>query len=177
MNIIGITGQARAGKDSIGDYLMYMTEARFIRLSFAAPLKRMVATLLNRDEDWINEHKEDHIDGLASPRRLLQTLGTDWGRSMIDPNIWVNLVNRELNERLLSESLEGVVLTDCRFNNEADWIHGNGGEVWQVIRPDAPEVNSHVSEAGIDPERVDRIILNDGSLEDLYLKIEEIIGC
>jgi len=137
----------------------------------------MVAAMLNRDEEWVNEHKEEHIPGIASPRVLLQTLGTDWGRHMIDTNIWVNMVHREVNDiiTLMPGQFQGIVLTDCRFNNEAEWIKAAGGDVWHISRPGAPLVTYHVSEQGVDFRLVDHSIVNDGSLEDLYLKIEEII--
>jgi len=175
MRILGLTGSARSGKDSIADYLC--SEYEWTRLSFAAPLKRMVVALLNRDEDWIEEHKEEHVNGLASPRRLLQTLGTEWGRHMIDTNIWVNLVHHDLNDILmkLPGHFTGVVLTDCRFNNEAEWIKACDGEIWQVVRPDIFEVADHPSEFGIDSHLIDRILLNDTTLLNLHNLIERNI--
>lgn len=173
MKIIGITGVARAGKDTIGDCLC--RDHKFARLEFARPLKRMVSALLQRDFDWVNEHKEEHIEGLASPRVLLQTLGTDWGRNMIDSNIWVNAVHRQVNDFLRSEEsrdYDGIVLTDCRFDNEAEWVRGNGGEVWQVERNlITEEVPTHPSENGVRGDLVDRILANNATILELNERV------
>lgn len=177
MKIIGITGKARSGKDTVGNYLCL--KHNFVQLSFAAPIKRMVTTLLNRGEDWIEEHKEKFIPGLESPRVLMQTLGTEWGRNIIDENIWINLVSREINNLMTQHAHPvpaGVVITDCRFENEAEWIHRQGGgRIWQVIRFDAPEIPSHSSEAGLSTNLVDEILLNNSGYEKLYQRIEEIL--
>jgi hypothetical protein len=171
-HIIGITGRARSGKDTIADYVC--SEYEYAPLSFAAPLKSMVSALLGEPESWVNEHKDEHIMGLASPRRLLQTLGTEWGRQIIDTNIWVNILSREVS-KLDPDWYNGVVIPDVRFNNEAEWILANGGQVWHVERPGALVVAPHISENGVDSRLISWNICNDGTLDDLYEKVEAIL--
>ena len=57
MRLIGITGAARSGQDTIGDYLRI--RHGFTTLSFAAPLKRMICTMLEVSEDWLETHKDE----------------------------------------------------------------------------------------------------------------------
>lgn len=176
MKIIGVTGQARAGKDTVGNYLLL--HHKFNKLSFAEPIKRMVCAMLNCERDWLEENKETHIEGLQSPRVLMQTLGTEWGRNIIDTNVWVNIVNREVNSLIALKphyNCEGVVITDCRFKNEAEWIRGNGGEVWKVHRDNIPSVASHSSEYGIHEGLIDHHLDNNGSKEELFLQIRRLL--
>ena len=170
MKLIGITGAARSGKDTIGDYLRI--RHGFTTLSFAAPLKRMICTMLEVSEDWLETHKDEHITGIASPRVLLQTLGTDWGRHMIDTNIWVNLVHHKVDDIATWSHINGIVLTDVRFNNEAEWIRANGGVVWEVIRPEVLIESTHISENGVDAHLINTSFINDGTIEDLRQQVE-----
>jgi hypothetical protein len=59
------------------------------------------------------------------------------------------------------------VVTDTRFALEADWLRGQGGVIWRIERPGVQPVRAHVSELGAEQIRADRVIVNDGSLDDL----------
>ena len=62
------------------------------------------------------------------------------------------------------------MVTDCRFPNEVDLIHHLGGMVIALERESAP-VSQHPSETQI--LNADRVIANDGTKEDLYVKLRE----
>lgn len=67
---------------------------------------------------------------LETPRKMLQFVGTDIGRSCIDENIWVNLLIDKVNQ------CEGnVVVTDCRMENEREELKRLGAKVVLVLRP------------------------------------------
>ncbi len=175
MRIFGITGAARSGKDCIGNYLMGL-DTRYQHYSFAQPMKEMICTMLSKPKAWLNQHKDEVIPFLdASPRKLLQTLGTDWGRDMIHKDIWLNLGQRFI-DNCESARIPGVVITDVRFENEAAMIRMNGGVICHVRREAAPEVRAHVSEAGILHHPTDWAMHNDGTLPELYLKVDQLIA-
>jgi len=50
-----------------------------------------------------------------------------------------------------------------------------GGEVWKIVRPNY-EISDrdkwHISETELDNWRFDRIIINDGTVEDLLQKVD-----
>lgn len=111
-----------------------------------------------------------------SPRWALQRLGTEGIRNSIGDGVWIRAAKlrvERLFERnkqhsnVLAGQLEGVVISDVRFPNEADAIREWGGQVWRVVRPGMPLVEAHVSETAMDDYVVDHVIPNDGTLEDL----------
>lgn len=166
--VIGLTGAAGSGKDTAADILR--EKHRFIKLSFAEPLYEMMSIVARRPVDVLRErfNKEGLIPGIgASPRKLGQTLGTEWGRNMINQNLWINHLDGRLEDIEKHTGLNGLVISDVRFQNEVDYVHSLGGEVWAIQRPDNPYNigTSHSSELPV--LGVDNLIANDKSLEDL----------
>ena len=172
--LIGMCGAAGSGKDTIADIL------GFDRVAFADPLYEMVSivTGLPPEEMRDRETKESEIGWLGqSPRQLLQTLGTEWGRGMVSESIWVDTAMRRV-ARLLAAG-RSVVVTDVRFDNEAAAIKAAGGVVWQVVRGGGGIrglAARHASEAGVDPLLVDRVLGNWSTLERLRQTVEGAIG-
>lgn len=168
-NLIGIHGSARSGKDTLGS--MILARCNSYRYSFASPIYAMARAFGLTDADFSDSRKEVPIDrfGGRSPRYLLQTLGTEWGRDLVSPEIWVQLAAIKLEH-----AGPGMVVTDVRFENEASWIRENGILI-HIHRPGAPVVNPHVSEAGVEIQDGDIIISNSGTLTDLELKVDGVL--
>lgn len=168
--VIGITGRARSGKDTVADSIVTMIGG--YRYSFADPIRAMLVPLgIDMAHPYWQANKEKVIPALnASPRRLMQTLGTEWGRDLIDPNIWLTLAN----QRLITVG-KGMVIPDVRFENEAEWVRSRGGKIIHVHRPDAETVEAHTSEAGISPHDDDSLIINDGTLDQLRATVKEVV--
>jgi hypothetical protein len=171
--LIGMCGAAGSGKDTIADIL------GFDRVAFADPLYEMVAIItgMTPDEMRDRETKEREIDWLGhSPRQLLQTLGTEWGRDTISPTIWVDTAMRRV--RGLLEQGRSVVVTDVRFDNEAAAIKAAGGVIWQVVRGQGSIKGlaaRHASEGGVDPLLIDRVLGNWSTIERLRQTVEAAI--
>lgn len=161
--LIGITGPAGAGKDTAANALL--AEYGYTVYSLAGPIKAALNVMFGwHPAKWKNRAwKEAPLSGIgASPRRLAQTLGTEWGRA-IHPDLWLELAR----EAIMGAEAPGVVIPDVRFGNEAEWIHERGGVVIRVVRPDATAVEAHSSEAGLSGALIDAYIVNDGSIADL----------
>ena len=174
--IIGLTGAAFAGKDSAANYLS--RAHNFSVFAFADPIRKALIAGLDLDPSVFQpENKETVIDWLGiSPRQLMQSLGTDWGRERVCASIWVNLMLRRIKRSAHSGDVD-IVISDVRFLREAQLIYSIGGTVWRVIRPHAATTAHahHVSElegAGI---VVERNIINDGTLEQLYEAVDAIL--
>lgn len=104
-------------------------------------------------------------DQWTTPRRFLQLIGTEWGRGMVAPGLWLNMWDmdcREVREDFGDRS--PIVADDVRFDNEAQHIRERSGRVLQLEREAAGSVSGsgHASEKGISPELVDITIQNDG---------------
>ncbi len=162
MILIGLTGKARSGKDTVGQMLVgYGLD----RVAFADPIKRMLIEGLGLGPEHVDSPlKEQPIPWLGkSPRQLMQTLGTEWGRAQ-HPEIWTLIAGREITASRLAG--RGVVITDVRFENEAAFVRRQGGEIWHIWR-DVEPVAAHSSEAGVAPLMGDRYIGNSGTLQEL----------
>lgn len=158
-----------AGKSTVAGFLR--DEWGFEVISFAGPLKKMVRSLMldmGLPEDAVEEAiygsmKEFPIPGLnaiSTPRLLMQTLGTDWGRGLIDPEIWVKVAIRKAIS-LMDKGIS-VVIDDVRFENEFHTIYAQGGSMVKVVRPGAERTNSHPSEGLLDGYVFSSTINNSG---------------
>lgn len=107
---------------------------------------------------------------LSSIRELLQFIGTDVGRNLINQNIWINSAKKSLEN--LSKSVN-VVLTDVRFENERDAISELGGFTIRINR-NSESIGDHASELG--KFTVDTEIDNNGSMQSMYDQIEEFLN-
>lgn len=173
--LIGITGKIAAGKSLAASMV-----PGAVTIQLADPLYAMVSALTGIAPEMLRDRrtKEDVIFWLGkSPRQLLQTIGTEWGRDMIDRDIWV----RHLEQRIANMERQGydlIVVADVRFDNEAEAIRARGGQVWQVIRPGADgHFGGHSSERGVSPDLIDRVIVNAGTPDDLREIVVEASRC
>lgn len=162
--IIGIAGRAGAGKNTVAE----MIPAGFV-IGFADPLYAGLAAMLDVPEHMLRDraNKEKPLVWLGkSSRELMQTLGTEWGRGMVAQDLWLRLA-----EQRIAPFAGTIVFSDVRFDNEAEWIRNQGGEVWLVER-DQETHHTHSSEAGISPHLIDRVIDNRGTLEQTRMLVE-----
>jgi len=169
--IIGFTGHLGCGKTTAAKVLI--KEYGFVRVRFADVLKRMLKKLGLTDEQVDGNEKEkscDLLDG-KTPRFAMQTLGTDWGRSMIDPNIWVRAAMLTISK--ISDKDLKVVIDDCRFLNEAVAIKEAGGSVIRVLR-DGYEGDDHQSEREMDGIKPDVTIVA-FDVPELETKVRNIL--
>ena len=119
---------------------------------------------------YVYSDKEAIIPELGvSARHMMQTLGTEWGRACIHPDFWVMIARAE-TRRILADG-RSVVIDDVRFPNEAAMIRDLGGELWRIERPGIAYNGDHESEGGLDDITPDRVIVNDGSIDQLLEKI------
>lgn len=183
VRIIGLTGKAGSGKDSVADVLI--GTFGFTRESFASDLKqavldldpyvRMDGTRMVRLSEIVDAYgMDDAKRRFPEVRRLLQVFGTEVIRNR-DEDFWIN----SLQNRVLHRTSRHIVITDVRFDNEAQWIHQSHGRVYEILRPGYQDgvINAgHASESGLDPSLVDDQILNDGTLEDLQLMVAGLVS-
>ena len=148
--------------------------------SFAQAFRNMLMSLLvdmgiPHDKAWdsLTVNKENVIPQLGvTGRHLMRTLGTEWGRDCVHPNLWVTTLEAKIRNS------KKVVIDDVRFPNEAFMIRKNGGQVWLVTSERAgftPEESSHRSDGELDGQRFDRHITNDLGFAKLHLQIQKAV--
>jgi len=193
MKLIGLSGLARSGKDTVGDRLV--SEHNFKRYAFADPLKRAGSEMFGIPlEDFHSDDKKEVVNKFwgFSPRQIAQLIGTEGGRELFRDDIWVRRAHLEYITHLETTAmmpkdrydnnsvpgLGGMVITDVRFPNEAEWIKEYDGIIIHINRPGADGVvgeAAHASEAGYPDELKDYIVENAGSLDDLYVLIDNLL--
>lgn len=173
--LIGLTGRARSGKTTAAEHLAqtYLLE----QYAFADPLRDGLMAIFNLDPtDFEGDRKEQPLGWLdCSPRQLMQSMGTEWARNTVHPDVWVKLAeqNLEYMTKALGAVL-GFVVSDVRFENEADLIRRRGGTVIHILRPNALAVNPHISEAGIAANSADLTLPNYGTVEGFLRSLDEV---
>jgi hypothetical protein len=199
--LIGICGFQSAGKDTIADYLV--KEHGFIKMSFASKLKDIIATMFGWPRDKLEgltkEDREwrEQVDYWWSktlkmqqltPRYVMQYFATDLCRNKFHPDIWVKIVENDLNKLLEQGTNQNIVISDCRFENEINMIIRLGGKIIQVYRD--PPYWFHKYRQGENPNEIryihrseiewircyrDYDVENDGTIEELHQKILQVI--
>jgi hypothetical protein len=192
--LIGLIGYKRAGKNAVADVLV--EEYGYRAIAFADPLRDAAYALnpivgANSFGDLIRYRTVMDLHGYESAkdlypevRAILQRLGTDAIRAL-DDGFWLRAGTQRIDATLsgAADRAEGkfdatgssVVVTDCRFPNEADAIRQRGGMIVRVVRPGyEPGPDAHESETALDGYQADLQINNDGTLDDLTLRTRRI---
>lgn len=172
--LIGIAGKAGSGKDTAGDYLQ--SSGAYSKLAFADPIRRGVSAIFDLHRTQMEHPEKEH--GLPeigrSPRQLMQTLGTEWGRNLVHPDLWIILARAAIHADWVRHM--NVVVTDVRFENEADMVRKMGGVIWHIHRSGAGTPHAHISENGVQFHTgCDIVISNNGSLQDLHNVIDKTL--
>ena len=175
--IIGIYSDApQSGKSTVAEFLV--DEFGYKRLPFAQVLKQMCRPLFSAlgysTVDIFRFETGDKSDAIliddvivCSVRQVYQTLGTEWGRNCISPDLWVEAWKRSCDEITKSGVYGGVVADDLRFPNELAGLRSVGGKAWSIKRPGTIRPNGHSSEGQLDCENADFVISNDSTIESL----------
>jgi hypothetical protein len=168
--LIGVSGKAGSGKDSIGEILAL--RYGFDCISFAGPLKAVVGSIFSLDTEQLYNNKEavDVRWGL-SPRQILQAVGLKMRE--IHPDVWLRLAEAKIRKAKL-----GAVVTDVRFLNEVQLVKRLGGEVWRVRRPKEGSASGskHISETELDLVQFDVTIDNSKSMKSLIKSVLALAG-
>lgn len=173
VRIIGLSGRAGSGKTTVAG----MIPAAVV-IQLADPLYAALSTMLGVPESMLRSpaYKERPFLGLGkSPRQMMQTLGTEWGRELIDRHIWIRLLEKRI-ETLRAQGVRTIVVADVRFENEADAIRRMDGQVWRVRRDEPATASAHSSECGVGLEDDEPEIVNTGTLDDLRGRVLEALG-
>ncbi len=151
------------------DYSRYDV-SDWLTVRFADRVKDLVGILTNctRYQLESEEFKNTPILYGYTPRQLLQIVGTDFGRNMINENIWVDLT--------LSNYTEDAkwIIPDVRFKNEVTAIQNLGGLVIRVIR-EYDKKDKHESEQDLSNfDEYNYVVVNDGTLDDLLNRVQSL---
>ncbi len=173
--IIGIAGPAGSGKDTVANYIMRKAAELSVYYdieieSFAGPIKAMLMVGLHLTPAQLYGDAKEIIDERygKSPREMMQTLGTEWGRVCVGSDVWLEA---------LDSSLDGArpyVIPDVRFANEAEYVRDNGVLI-HITGRNQGIGKEHASESGVNFEEGDINIVNDSDLLTFLDRIGEAL--
>lgn len=194
--IIGLTGKKGSGKDTAGSYLV--EKYGFIRISFAEKLKQSAAACfgINPDEweKWKNDPSMEVLIqrnlnsevGLAklrgekppldlphkriTVRQFLQNYGTEAHREIFGDDFWIWQALKEIDSRQ-----NNYVITDCRFDNEAEHLDRMLNAVIIEIDRGIASDDAHVSESGVDPNLIRTTLDNSKGFDHLYAQLDTMV--
>lgn len=182
--IVGIAGKKRSGKDTLCS--MMQAYHPYQQVAFAGALW----SILLAADPWIDmwtefptphneyyrltelndrfgyEYCKEHFPEV---RRLMQDLGTQGVREHIGPTTWLDIVIRKIK----ASPTTSFIVTDVRFDNEAQAIQELGGIVVKLER-DSNNTDMHVSE-NIESIKQDVLYRNNSGLDDLDRFAEQLI--
>ena len=181
--LLGLGGAIGSGKTTAADWL----ESRgAVQRALADPLKEMcrIGFGLSREQLYGSTEDKAAVDERwgVSPRQILQMVGTElfrerlgelvpqigsefWVRSF---QVWYGQFRKEHPETL-------VVLSDVRFPNEEQMVHRLGGETILIQRDSVGNGTGHVSETSSASCHWDHVVINNGTLDELYNKLEDLV--
>lgn len=172
--VIVICGRGQSGKSTAAGLLAQRAGYRVF--SFADPVKRMLLAMgqgLGMEPRHLfgtNDDKNEPLEVLSgkSARFAMQTLGTEW-RQLLDMDLWV----KHMLMRLKHTDANRVVIDDMRFQHEYEAMLAYGATIVGIESPRQGVTNStHASEQWDFKSTGMPVIQNDGSLEDLLVKLD-----
>lgn len=176
MNLIGFTGQMGVGKSTAIQLLRSLMHNRNLDIhlvKFAQPLYD-IQELVYKRIDSVYDRPENFV----KDRKLLQWLGTDWGRDTISQSLWIDIWEAEVKRVWGCNPMMLVVCDDVRFDNEASIFKSLGGKIIKlesnrnVERVDTKAgIANHKSEAGVNPQYIDIIVENNGTLNEFEVSL------
>ncbi|WP_328546782.1 hypothetical protein [Streptomyces platensis] len=177
---IALIGKARSGKDTAGMRLVHNWD--FTRLAFADPLKRMAlqvnpyipegygATVrlesLVADVGW--DYAKDHYPEV---RRVLQRMGQTVRE--LDEDFWLRALMDKV--KVADGWNMPVVVTDCRYRNEAEALRAAGFILVRIKRPDLMSTDAHASENELNDFPADETLINAGRIFDFHTAVDALV--
>ncbi len=120
-------------------------------LPLAGPLKSMLRTLGVPEVCLTGSlaDKERSLDLLCgrTARHAMQSLGTEWGRECIHPELWLRAWKHAAKLYVASGTCPSLIIVDdLRFDNEAAYLRGLGAIIVRLFRAGIHYEQGHASE-------------------------------
>ena len=174
--LIGIHGKAGVGKDLAAAILIGQHGGR--RFAFADPVREIAATLfaLDPSDFQTQEQKQMREEYWGMSRRyMLQLVGTEMVREVVGKDHWIKLMDLR---RHLNQYASHHYITDCRFDNEIQYVLDAGGFILHIESNSRSSIKyasseaAHASEKALDMSAAIKYnrychIQNDGTM-DVY---------
>lgn len=169
IKVIGLAGKKQCGKSTMAKAIIDAAHSELktgVIYSFAKPLKEVCHILFGGTEgNWYGDFKTERMaewelalgEKYSTPRRIMQSMGTEIFRKHVDPDFWLMVAHRYMLDIAKYEQVDLIVVDDVRFDNEATFLRTVfGATIIQLQRVVPVEANdSHESERGVASSLID----------------------
>lgn len=182
--LFAFSGLKGSGKDTAASVLI--EEYGFTRIAFADAVREL-ALIINPgvwadpDNDGQLVRLSDVVDKFgwdftkrtySEVRRLLQVIGTEGGRMLVGENVWVDILAKRFPD--IGSDDARYVITDCRFDNEVDFVRNHGGKLVWIDRPGLIS-DGHASESEHIRDLASVVVYNTQDIETFRNTIRQIV--
>lgn len=198
MQIIGLIGQKRVGKDTVADIIQEL-DPDFERFALADPIKDIARIMFNFSDAQLFDAEKDMLDARwgIRPRDFFERFGTDIMQFDIHKYLpgligfvpercfWVQSLIRKIQ----STGYRKVIITDVRGLHELDALNAAFPGVTRFIKvtrngskcgygTGVSEVHITQQEPELIPlDKIDTVVENIRTLEELRQKVKNILAC
>lgn len=188
---LALSGKARSGKNTSAKMFELEIQQKLnrkinsISMAFADPLKNIVKNIFPDICDEVlygpSELRNAVINGMVdsdgnplTARKALLDMGTMVRR--YNEDAWVHNFNHHLKKNMLNNP-DLIIVTDCRFRNEFDYLKSNGFHMIRIARHSDYKIQheSEIQQDTISNSEFDFVLDNNGDKENLSKQIERIV--
>ena len=177
-HIVGLSGKIGSGKNFVGEHIIPRILPKNVVPIYLAYADQLKVEVYSRDKTKTIDYQNLYVEKTKEVRRELQKYGTDIGRAG-NKDIWVKAIDMWIMvflERWHHKDLIPLfIITDVRFENEAEYIHKKKGILLRINAPKRTHIRM-LQETGDDKEAYDKIIQHASETAlDNYTKYDYII--
>lgn len=182
--IIGILGKKQSGKDTVADIIIELLP-QYKKKAFADNIKKICSIITSIPiENWYNQDLKEFVlpnfwldkkGQLYTYRTLMQTVGTEAIRDVVNDDVWIDGVLDEYRMHRSDGKEDDIIISDVRHEKEYVKIVELGGIIIKVIRQNVVSIDTHSSETQIDSLVGDYTIYNHSTIEKLRTEINNIL--
>lgn len=177
--LLGFSGKAGSGKDTAAEFLK---KFYFVKTAYADPLKEACIFKFNLSYNDVytqeGKAKFNPTWGMTN-REILQLEGTEHTKPHWGEDFWARRWLETYND-LKAEGIVNILVSDVRFDAEAEQILSLGGKIIEIEREDSKvKAGDHSSEQGLSRHLISHTIKNNSTLAafeksvvDLYKKLK-----
>ena len=189
---IAISGKAKSGKNTAAKIIESKLSEKLGKqvhcamVAFADPMKHMIKIMcpdiannvLFGPSELRSTLVSNMLDADGNPatvRQLLIELGSMARK--YNENTWIDNFHYKFQHDI-KDKYDLVILTDCRFKNEFDYLMGQGYHLIRIKRKTDVVIlhESETQQDGIADDKFDFVIDNNGNKAQLIDQVEKIIG-
>ena len=124
----------------------------------------------------ISNYKNSETSYWMSLRDILVYVGTYMLQQDLNKQTFVNTISNKIkNSYLQNPNLKYVILTDVRFTHELDFVNKNHGITIKIVRNGINQLENIAEHDLDDEDGYDFIINNDGTYDDLFKKVWDLV--